>query len=114
MEMLTNMGPLKKLMSMLPGAPATLSEEEMEEMQDKLRKFKIIMNSMTKEELTDPKLVKSSRVMRIAKGSGMDPSDVRALLNHYNLSKRQMRGILGNRKLRKQLMKQMKTGEMGM
>lgn len=114
MEMLTSMGPLKKLMSMLPGAPAKLSDDELEEMQEKLRKFKIIMNSMTQEELTEPKIVKSSRVKRIAMGSGMQTGDVRGLLNHYNLSRRQMKGIMGNRKLRKQLMKQMKDGGMGM
>jgi signal recognition particle subunit SRP54 len=110
MEMLTNMGPLKKLMSMMPGMPAALSDDELEEMQEKLRRFNIIMNSMTQEELMDPKIIKSSRVRRIAQGSGMDNSDVRGLLNHYNLSRRQMKGIMGNRKLRKQLQKQMKDG----
>jgi len=114
MEMLTNMGPLKKLMSMVPGMPAALSDEELEDMQEKLRKFKIIMSSMTHEELMDPKMIKSSRVRRIAKGSGVDNSDVRALLNHYNLSRRQMKGIMGNRKLRKQLQKQMKDGGAGL
>lgn len=111
MEMLTSMGPLKKLMSMMPGAPATLSDEEVEEMQEKLRKFKIIMSSMTQQELTEPKLIKSSRVKRIARGSGMQPSDVRELLTHYNQSRKQMKSIMGNRKLRKQLMKQMKSGD---
>lgn len=117
MEMLTNMGPLKKLMSMFPGAPANLPEGEMEAMQEKLRKFKIIMKSMTREELEDPKLIKSSRIKRIARGSGMTAQDVRALLAHYNTTKKQMKGLMGNRKLRKQLQKQMKDGtfsDMGM
>jgi signal recognition particle subunit SRP54 len=111
--MLTNMGPLKKLMSMFPGAPAKMSDEELETTQEKLRKFKIIMASMTREELEDPKIVKSSRVKRIARGSGMKTQDVRALLNHYNTTKKQMRGLMGNRKLRKQLEKQMKSGNLG-
>jgi signal recognition particle subunit SRP54 len=110
MEMLTNMGPLKKLMSMFPGAPSNLPEGELEAMQEKLRKFKIIMASMTREELEDPKIVKSSRVKRIARGSGMKTQDVRALLAHYNTTKKQMKGLMGNRKLRKQLQKQMKDG----
>ncbi len=113
MEMLTNMGPLKKLMSMFPGAPAKMGDAELEATQEKLRKFKIIMSSMTREELEDPKIVKSSRVKRIARGSGMKAQDVRALLAHYNTSKRQMKGLLGNRKLRKQLQKQMKDGNLG-
>ncbi len=110
MEMLTSMGPLKKLMGMMPGAPATMSDQDLEAMQEKLRKFKIIMSSMTEEELMEPRKVKSSRIKRIARGSGTDPRDVRSLLNHYNQSRRQMKGIMGNRKLRKQLQKQMKDG----
>jgi signal recognition particle subunit SRP54 len=113
MEMLTNMGPLKKLMSMFPGAPAKMGDEELEATQEKLRKFKIIMASMTREELEDPKIVKSSRVRRIARGSGMKTQDVRTLLNHYNTTKKQMKGLMGNRKLRKQLEKQMKSGDLG-
>jgi len=113
MEMLTNMGPLKKLMSMFPGAPARLGDDELEATQEKLRKFKIIMSSMTREELEDPKIIKSSRVKRIARGSGMKAQDVRALISHYNTSKKQMKGLLGNRKLRKQLEKQMKSGNLG-
>ncbi|MFO7618377.1 MAG: signal recognition particle protein Srp54, partial [Thermoplasmata archaeon] len=113
MEMLTDMGPLKKLMSMFPGGPANLPESEMEAMQEKLRKFKVIMKSMTMEELEEPKIIKSSRVKRIARGCGMTSQDVRALLAHYNTTKKQMKGIMGNRKLRKQLQKQMKDGTLG-
>ncbi len=112
MEMLTNMGPLKKLMSMFPGGPGSLPDDELEAMQDKLRKFKIIMSSMTDQELQEPKMIKSSRVKRIANGSGVQTKDVRALLNHYNTTKKQMKGIMGNRKIRKQLQKQMKDGDL--
>lgn len=112
MEMLTNMGPLKKLMGMFPGAPGNLPDDELEAMQEKLKKFKIIMNSMTREELENPKMLKSSRVKRIANGSGMTTKDVRALISHYNTTRKQMKGIMGNRKLRKQLQKQMKDGDL--
>ncbi|HQN75804.1 MAG TPA: signal recognition particle protein Srp19, partial [Methanomassiliicoccales archaeon] len=66
--------------------------------------------SMTDEEMENPKLIKSSRVMRIARGSGMDAKHVRELLQQYNSSKKAVRGFMGNRKLRKQLMKQMQGG----
>lgn len=111
MEMLANMGPLKKIMSMMPGMPGQMSDEELEKTQEKLRKFKIIMSSMTEEELMDPKIIKSGRIKRIARGCGMTNSDVRELLSHYNTSKKQMKGMLGNRRLRKQLQKQMKSGD---
>jgi signal recognition particle subunit SRP54 len=111
MEMLTNMGPLKKLMSMLPGLGGGLQDKvNIEETQERLRRFRIIMDSMTDEEMENPKLIKSSRVMRIARGSGMDAKHVRELLQQYNSSKKAVRGFMGNRKLRKQLMKQMQGG----
>jgi len=112
MEMLTNMGPLKKLMGMFPGGAGAMPDDELEAMQEKLRKFKIIMSSMTEQELLEPKLIKSSRVKRIAKGAGVEVRDVRALLNHYNTTRKQMKGLMGNRKLRKQLQKQMKDGDL--
>lgn len=111
MEMLTSMGPLKKLMSMLPGMGAGLQDKvDVEETQERLRRYRIIMDSMTEEEMENPKLIKSSRVQRIARGAGMDPKHVRELLQQYNTSKKAVKGFMGNRKLRKQLMKQMQGG----
>ncbi|MEE9237588.1 MAG: signal recognition particle protein Srp54 [Thermoplasmata archaeon] len=110
MEALTKMGALSKLFSMLPGMPDILSEEQMEETQGKLRKFRFIMDSMTEYEKENPKTIKSSRILRIARGSGTDPKDVKELLKYYNASKRAIRGLAGNRKMRRQLMKQFKAG----
>jgi len=66
---------------------------------------------MTEGELDDPKTIKSSRVIRIARGSGTTPKDVRELLKQYNNSKKAIKGFMGNRKMRRQLMKQMKMEE---
>jgi signal recognition particle subunit SRP54 len=66
------------------------------------------MDSMTDYELGNPKEIKSSRVSRIARGSGTSPKDVRELLKQYNNSRKAMKGFMGNRKMRRQLMKQMK------
>ncbi|MDD1769487.1 MAG: signal recognition particle protein Srp54, partial [Methanomassiliicoccales archaeon] len=113
MEMLTNMGPLKKILSMLPGMPGMSDKINVEESQKRLATFRTVMDSMTDEEMEDPKLIKSSRVMRIARGAGVDPKEVRGLLHQYNQSKKAVKGFMGNRKLRKQLMKQLESGEMG-
>ena len=112
MDMLTNMGPLKKLVSMLPGMPGVGDKLNVEESQEKLRRFKYIMDSMTEEEMEDPKLIKSSRIQRIARGAGVEAKDVRELLKQYNMSKKAVKGFMGNRKLRKQLMKQF-SADMG-
>jgi signal recognition particle subunit SRP54 len=111
MEMLQGMGPLKKLAAMLPGFADKVKDQDMEATQERLRRFRIIMDSMTEEELENPKLIKSTRVVRIARGSGTSPRDVKELLKQYNMSKRAMKGFMGNRKMRRQLMKQFNAAD---
>lgn len=106
MEMLQGMGPFKKLASMLPGLSDRLSEVDVEMTQERLGRFRVIMDSMTDEELGNPKSIKSSRVSRIARGSGTSTKQVRELLKQYDASMKAMKGFMGNRKMRRQLMKQ--------
>jgi signal recognition particle subunit SRP54 len=108
MEMLQGMGPLKKLASMIPGLGDKLGEQDMEATQERLGRFRVIMDSMTDEELENPKVIKSSRVTRIARGSGTSPRQVRELLKQYNMSRKAVKGFMGNRKMRRQMMKQLK------
>jgi signal recognition particle subunit SRP54 len=42
----------------------------------------------------------------------VDPKAVRELLHQFNNSKKAVKGFMGNRKLRRQLMKQFESGEM--
>ncbi len=108
MEMLQGMGPFKKLASMLPGLADKLSDQDVEMTQERLARFKVIMDSMTEEELENPKMIKSSRLTRIARGSGTTNKEVRELLKQYDASVKAMKGFMGNRKMRRQLMKQFK------
>ncbi len=114
MEAVNKMGPLQKVMSMIPGFSNVEEKMDMDESQDRLRKYKVIMDSMTDEELDDPKIIKASRVKRISIGSGVNGTDVRELIKQYNQSKKMMKGMMGNRKMRKQLMKQMQSGDLGL
>lgn len=116
MDMISSMGPIKKLFSMLPfgmfgGLGGKLSDDALADTQDKLRKFKIIMDSMTDDELAKPHIIKSSRIKRIARGSGSDPKDVRALLKYYDMTRKAVKGFASNRKIRRTLMQQLKFGE---
>jgi signal recognition particle subunit SRP54 len=116
LDMMSGMGPLKKVLSMLPlmpGVPDKIPDSEMYQTQDRLEKFKHIMDSMTEEEMLNPKLLKSSRIARIARGSGCEPKDVKELLKYYNQTRKMLKGFSSNRKMRKALMKQLKFGEMG-
>src|SRR5882762_409927 len=113
-EMLTDMGPMKKLAAMIPGVGSKMKDSDMEDTQARLKRFKIIMDSMTDEEMTDPKTVKSSRVQRIARGAGVSPRDVKELLRNYETSRKAIKGFAGNRKMRKQILQQLEASGVDM
>jgi signal recognition particle subunit SRP54 len=111
MEMLQNMGPLKKVLGMLPGGMGgKMKEADMERSQRQMKKFKVIMDSMTQEELANPALIKSSRIHRVALGAGVEPKQVKELLSYYDKSRAMMKQFTGNRKLQRNLMKQLNFG----
>lgn len=111
MEMLGKMGPLKKVLGMLPGGMgAKLKETDLEKSQKQLQRFKVMMDSMTKEELENPAMLKSSRINRIARGAGVEPKDVKELLGYYNKSKAMMKQFGGNRRMQRKLMQQLDFG----
>jgi len=112
MEMLSGVGPLQKIMDMLPMGPSSMSDDEMLETQKRLNEFRIIMDSMTEEEMENPKLLKRDRIKRIARGSGTSPKAIKQLLSHYKKSKKAIKGFTGNRKVRKKLMKQIESGDL--
>ncbi|MEM2874460.1 MAG: signal recognition particle protein Srp54 [Candidatus Hadarchaeales archaeon] len=88
LEAVSKMGPLKKVMQMLPGVGMSIPEEQMRVGEEKLKRFKVIMQSMTPQELDNPKVINASRIRRIARGSGTSESDVRELLKQYEMMKR--------------------------
>jgi signal recognition particle subunit SRP54 len=111
MDMLKGMGPLNKIADMLPGnLTGKIKNVDMNDTENKLQKFRVIMDSMTKEEMENPSVVRASRIKRISRGSGVENKDVKELLKYYNMTKRMMKGLSGNRKMRKNLMKQLQFG----
>ena len=111
MEMLSNMGPLSKVLDMIPGfagARSKMKDAQMEATQRQFEKFKVIMGSMTQHEMENPGEIKSSRIKRISRGAGVDAKEVKALLQYYETSKRTMKGIAGNKKMQRKLMAQLK------
>ncbi len=113
-DMLTDMGPMKRLASLIPGVAGKMKDEDVEGTQSRLRRFKVIMDSMTDAEMTDPRIVKSSRVQRIARGAGVAPREVKELLRHYGMARKAIKGFAGNRKMRKQLLKQLEAAGIDM
>jgi len=96
MEAMKKMGPLSKVVEMIPGfSQLKLPKEALQVQQEKLKIWKYILNSCTKEELEDPDIITSSRVERIAKGSGVNTKDVRELLKQYKQSKKMAKMLKG-------------------
>jgi signal recognition particle subunit SRP54 len=111
LESLNKMGSFSKLLNLLPGfAQAKVDEKQMESTQSRLLGFRVIMDSMTKEELRNPALLKGDRIQRIARGSGHKPQEVRALLKYYEQTRKAAHGIASNRKLRRTMERQMAGG----
>ncbi len=92
-DMMNKMGPMQQVMNMIPGMGNKISKEASQMTEDKIDSYKIIMSSMTEEEMLNPKLIKQSRIQRIARGSGHDESEVKELLKYYNNTRKTMKGI---------------------
>jgi signal recognition particle subunit SRP54 len=86
---LLKLGPLSKVLQLLPGGMAAkISEEQIELSQKNLKKWKAILSSMTTEELKNPEILNASRIRRIALGAGVTAKDVKEMLTVYeNLKK---------------------------
>ncbi|MCL2114729.1 MAG: signal recognition particle protein Srp54 [Methanobrevibacter sp.] len=92
-DMMGKMGPMKQIMNMIPGLGGKIPKEASQMTEDKINKYKIIMNSMNDQEMEDPKIIKQSRIIRIAKGSGVKNEEVKELLKYFNSTKKAMKGI---------------------
>ena len=101
LQAINRMGPLSRILEMIPGGAKLAGTEEMAK--ENIKKWLAIMDSMTKEELLKPEIIDKSRIARIARGSGTTPQDVRRLLSSY----RKMR------KMYKQLLRQQKRLKRG-
>ncbi|MFC1647938.1 signal recognition particle protein Srp54 [Nanoarchaeota archaeon] len=109
MKAMQSMGPLSKVIEMVPGmSQMSIPKEALEGQQEKMGNWRVLMDSMTKEELEDPSVITSSRIERISKGAGLPASDVRSLLKQYAQAKKMAKMLKGgNEKQMKKLMKKM-------
>jgi signal recognition particle subunit SRP54 len=92
LKSMQKMGSLKSVMSMVPGLPVKIPKEfDMDKQETKMKKWAIMIQSMTKEEREDPRLIDASRIKRIAKGSGVTEADVKELLKSYEQMKKMVK-----------------------
>ncbi|MDQ1579508.1 MAG: signal recognition particle subunit [Microbacteriaceae bacterium] len=92
MQQLRNMGSIKKMMGMLPGAGAM--KQQLDNFDEKeIVRTEAIIQSMTKSERTNPKLLNGSRRLRIARGSGMTVTDVNQLVTRFEQAAKMMKTV---------------------
>lgn len=84
------MGPLGKIIGMIPGMPK-VSKEQINSGQKATDKMEVIIHSMTKKERKHPEIIKNSRKVRIAQGSGTTNADVNKVLKGYQQMKKSVK-----------------------
>jgi signal recognition particle subunit SRP54 len=84
------MGSLKDIMGMIPGGGMIKLPKnvDLSKQEEKMKRWKYIIESMTKQEKENPDIINPSRIKRIAKGSGTTEAEVRELLNQYSQMKK--------------------------
>jgi signal recognition particle subunit SRP54 len=98
MQTMRKMGPFSKILQSIPGLGMKLPKEVMDVSEERMKKWMVIMQSMTEEELTEPHIIDGSRTRRIAKGSGTSPKDLKELLDQYKMSKKYIKQIVRKQK----------------
>lgn len=96
MEQMQKMGPLKNVLSMLPGMDKQLRDVDIDDRQ--LVRTAAIIKSMTPKERENPDIINPSRKRRIAAGSGMRVEDVNRLLKQFTQTQKLLRQMSGKGK----------------
>ena len=93
LEQMNKMGSMDKLIGMVPGmSAAKVPKDVLAKQEAKMTHWKNAINSMTEEEIENPIILEkqTSRIQRIAKGSGTTTSEIRELLKQYKMLKEMM------------------------
>jgi signal recognition particle subunit SRP54 len=98
-EAVKGMGPFRKVLQMLPGMSANVPDEMLNQAEGRLEKWRVIIQSMRPEEKENPKVFNSSRVRRVARGSGTMEKDVKELLKQYVMMRKMMKMFKRKKKL---------------
>lgn len=99
MEQIQNMGPLDKILGMMPGMGNIKDQLGDVDLNGKeMKRTKAIVQSMTVEERRNPTILNASRKKRIARGSGSSVQDVNRLIKQFNEMKKMMKMFTGSQK----------------
>ena len=95
LEEVTKVGSLKGLLDNMPGLSGMVKEDQLDQVEGRIEKWRYIIQSMNKQEKADPDIINASRVKRIARGSGWPEHEVKELIKNYKNSKNMMKASKG-------------------
>ena len=100
MEQIQNMGPLDKILGMMPGMGNIKDQLGDVDLQNgkEIKRTKAIIQSMTIEERRNPSILNASRKRRIARGSGTTVQDINKLIKQFNEMKKMMKLFTNSQK----------------
>ncbi len=96
------LGKMKAILRMIPGMADKVSDEKIEEAENKFRIYTYLINSMTNFEKKNPRVLKNpGRKQRILQGSGRSPREFNMLISDFERMSKQMKELAnGNLKLK--------------
>jgi signal recognition particle subunit SRP54 len=103
LQQVKKMGPLQKVMEMIPGMGEAARSIPQEDIETRLKLTQAIIYSMTLKERRNPKLLNSNRKKRVARGSGTTVQDINQLLSQFRQMRKMMKR-LKNPRVQKNLM----------
>ncbi len=95
MKQMKKLGGFASILSMLPGMGIKAGDLDSDEAELKLKRTEAIVLSMTKQERENPKLMSPQRKFRIAKGAGVDISEVNRFIKQFEQSQKMMKQFPG-------------------
>lgn len=91
LKMIRRLGPLGQLLEMMPGQMGQMARQiNPNDLETQLKMTEAIINSMTRQERRNPKILNASRRRRIARGSGTDVQDVNRLVKQHRQMSRML------------------------
>ena len=94
-EQMKKFGSLQKILEMIPGLSSNIPGKELEGLEEQIERWRYVIQSMTKNERQDPDILKSSRIKRIAVGSGTSEKEVKTMLAKHKQAKSMMKASKG-------------------
>ncbi len=91
LKMVKKLGPLERMMGMMPGMGSMMNKMNPEQMELELKRKEALICSMTCQERRYPKILNGSRRKRIALGAGLAVSDLNRMIKEFDMFKKMMK-----------------------